>query len=204
MSTQDQTRRRLERDLHDGAQQRLVALKIKLGIAASMAEAGQLVDVKDILDVVKDEADLTIDSLRTLARGIYPPLLEAEGLGPALTAQMQRAPVPVTVQAAGVSRHSRDLEATVYFCVLEAVQNSIRHARAKSVLVAVGDQNGHLAFEVRDDGIGFDPANTKEGPGLTNIADRLDALGGVLEVDSAVGRGTRIGGRIPILQKAMR
>lgn len=198
VSVQDQTRRRLERDLHDGAQQRLVALKIKLGIAASMAGAEGHEEIKQILDVVKEEADLTIDSVRTLARGIYPPLLEAEGLGPALTAQLLRIPIPVTVQAAGVTRHTRDIEATVYFCVLEAVQNSVKHAQAKSVLVAVGDRNGFLDFEVRDDGVGFDPDDEAKGPGLTNIADRLDALGGVLEVDAAPGRGTRIGGRIPI------
>lgn len=201
VSAQDQTRRRLERDLHDGAQQRLVALKIKLGIAASMAESGHLDGVKQILDGVKEEADLTIDSLRTLARGIYPPLLEAEGLGPTLGAQLQRISVPVTVQAAGVGRHPRDVEATVYFCVLEAVQNSVRHAQARSIVVTVSDQDEFLTFEVRDDGVGFDDANTTDGPGLTNMADRLDALGGLLEVESTPGRGTRIEGRVPVREE---
>ena len=148
VALQDQTRRMLERDLHDGAQQRLVALKIKVGLGRTMAEKQELRRVKGILDEVKDETDLTIESLRDLARGIYPPLLEAEGLGPALAAQLSRSPVPVTVQAAGIERQPRDVEATVYFCVLEAVQNAVRHARANSVLVTLDDDNDQLAFEV--------------------------------------------------------
>ena len=134
--------------------------------------------------------------LRTLARGIYPPLLEAEGLGSALTTQLNRAPIPVTVQAAGVGRHPREIEATVYFCVLEAVQNTVKHAQAQSVLVSVTDTNGHLGFEVRDDGIGFDP-DRAHGQGLINITDRLDAVEGDLEIDSSPGHGTVIIGRIP-------
>ena len=110
----------LERDLHDGAQQRLVALKIKIGLGGSLAEKSGLGDVHQILETVKDETDLTIEALRNLARGIYPPLLEAEGLEAALNAQLRRAPVPVEVKAFGVSRHSREIEATVYFCVLES------------------------------------------------------------------------------------
>jgi len=199
VSAQDKTRQALERDLHDGAQQRLVALKIKIGIGESMAEQQGLDDVRQILANVKDETDLTIDSLRTLARGIYPPLLEAEGLGPALTTQLHRAPMPVTVQAAGVGRHPREIEATIYFCVLEAVQNTVKHAQAQSVLVSVTDANGHLGFEVRDDGIGFDP-DRAHGQGLINITDRLDAVEGTLEIESDPGHGTVVRGRVPVLE----
>jgi len=203
VAVQDQTRQGLERDLHDGAQQRLVALKIKVGISASMSEKEGLDDVKQILDNVKDETDLTIDSLRTLARGIYPPLLDAEGLGPALTTQLHRMAFPITVQAAGIGRHPRELEATVYFCVLEAVQNSIKHAQANSVLVTLSDEEGFLTFEVRDDGVGFDIDQPTGGHGLINITDRLDAVEGTLQIDSRPGHGTLIRGRIPVLEGAL-
>ena len=203
VAVQDQTRQGLERDLHDGAQQRLVALKIKVSISASMSEKEGLDDVKQILDNVKDETDLTIDSLRTLARGIYPPLLDAEGLGPALTTQLHRMAFPITVQAAGIGRHPRELEATVYFCVLEAVQNSMKHAQANSVLVTLSDEEGFLTFEVRDDGIGFDIDHQTGGNGLINITDRLDAVEGSLEIDSRPGHGTLIKGRIPVFEGAL-
>ena len=202
VAVQDQTRQMLERDLHDGAQQRLVALKIKIGISESMAQKQGLDDVSQILTTVKEETDLTIDSLRTLARGIYPPLLEAEGLGPALTTQLHRAQMPITVQAAGVERHPREIEATVYFCVLEAVQNSIKHAQAQSVLVSVSDTNGHLIFEIRDDGVGFDHDEAHEGHGLINILDRLDAVEGSLEIESDPGHGTVVRGTVPVPEVA--
>jgi signal transduction histidine kinase len=202
VAVQDQTRQMLERDLHDGAQQRLVALKIKVGLGAAMALKQGLTDVGGILETVRSEADLTIDSLRNLARGIYPPLLESEGLAAALTAQLRRAPLPVTVQAAGIRRQPREIEATVYFCVLEAVQNAIKHARAKSVLVTVTDDDDHLDFEVRDDGTGFDRNEPSAGSGLQNMADRLDALNGVLDVSTSPGHGTRIVGRIPVREVA--
>jgi signal transduction histidine kinase len=203
VAVQDQTRQGLERDLHDGAQQRLVALKIKVGIGVSMSEKEGLDDVKQILDNVKDETDLTIDSLRTLARGIYPPLLDAEGLGPALTTQLHRMAFPVTVQAAGIGRHPRELEATVYFCVLEAVQNSIKHAQANSVLVTLSDEEDSLIFEVRDDGVGFDIDRQTGGHGLVNITDRLDAVEGSLQIDSRPGHGTLIKGRLPVFEGAL-
>ena len=198
VAVQDKTRQELERDLHDGAQQRLVALKIKVGIGATMAEKEGLEDVRQILSTVKEETDLTIDSLRTLARGIYPPLLDAEGLGPALTTQLHRMPVPVTVQAAGVGRHPREIEATIYFCVLEAVQNTVKHAQAQSVLVSVTEADGRLGFEIRDDGIGFDPDRAPRGQGLINLTDRLDAVGGTMEIESEPGHGTVVKARVPV------
>ncbi len=197
VALQDQTRRLLERDLHDGAQQRLVALKIKIGLASTIAKNDQLEDIERILDDVKGETDLTIDSLRNLARGIYPPLLEAEGLGAALSAQLRRAPIPVTVQAAGIGRYPQEIEATFYFCVLEAVQNVVKHARAESIQITLREQGNGLAFEVRDDGIGFDVEASAGGLGLINMADRMDAVGGALEVSTSVGRGTVVGGSVP-------
>jgi len=202
VAVQDQTRQMLERDLHDGAQQRLVALKIKVGLGATIAQKQELAEVREILETVRSEADLTIESLRNLARGIYPPLLESEGLAAALTAQLRRAPLPVTVQAAGIRRQPREIEATVYFCVLEAVQNALKHARAKSVLVTVTNDDAYLEFEVRDDGIGFDLTQPSSGSGLQNMADRLDALNGAFEVAASPGHGTRVMGRIPVRQVA--
>ena len=198
VAVQDQTRRALERDLHDGAQQRLVALKIKVGIGVSMADEEGLEDVKEILDSVKDETDQTIESLRDLARGIYPPLLEAEGLGPALTTQLRRSPIPVTVQAAGLDRYPQDLEATIYFCILEAVQNAVKHSRANSVTVTLSEEADLLTFEVRDDGVGFELDSVSKGHGLVNLADRLDAVNGTLEVASSPDHGTQVIGRVPV------
>jgi signal transduction histidine kinase len=196
VTVQDETRRKLERDLHDGAQQRLVALKIKLGIGSSMAEEAGLEAVQSLLDTVRRETDQTIESVRDFARGIYPPLLEAEGLGAALAARARNMPIPVTVQAAGLSRYPKDQEATVYFCILEALQNTMKHAGAASVHVVIAEQDGDLVFNVRDDGIGFDETAAM-GNGLTNMSDRLDAGEGSLEVISSPGHGTELIGRLP-------
>jgi signal transduction histidine kinase len=202
VAVQDLTRRQLERDLHDGAQQRLVALKIKLGIGASMAAKEGLDDVGEVLGPLRRQADEAIDSVREFARGIYPPLLEAEGLGPALTARTRNLATAVTVQAAQVDRYPRDVEATVYFCVLEAVRNAVKHARAKSILVTLRSGEGQVEFEVRDDGIGFDPETNREGSGLINLSDRIDALDGSLDIGSSPGHGTSIRGTLPIRQLA--
>jgi signal transduction histidine kinase len=198
VAVQDRTRRQLERDLHDGAQQRLVALKIKLGIGVAMAGKAGAEDVGDVLRGVQADTDQTIESVRDFARGIYPPLLEAEGLGPALAGQVRKLPIPVTVHTAGLGRHSKEIEATVYFCVLEALQNAARHSGASSVMVTIRDDAGFLSFRVTDDGDGFDPHDANDGHGLTNLADRVDALGGELDLRSAPGRGTTIEGTVPI------
>jgi signal transduction histidine kinase len=199
VAAQDEARRRLERNLHDGAQQQLVALKVKLGLARTIAakeEAGeQVIELVEGLSAAADEA---VDSLRTLARGIYPPLLEAEGLERALKTQADRAPVPVAVQAAGLRRYAPQIEATVYFCVLEALRNAVTHADASRVDITVGEQSGRLTFHVDDDGRGFDAAAHEHGLGLTNMADRLDALGGRLTIDSHVDGGTRCTGSLPV------
>lgn len=202
VAVQDMTRRRLERDLHDGAQQRLVSLKIKLGIGARLAEGAGLDDVRTALDELRGEADETIDSVRDFARGIYPPLLESDGLETALVSRTGRLSIPVTVQAAGISRYPRDVEATVYFCVLEAVQNAIQHSEAGSILVVLDEPSGGLSFEVRDDGAGFD-VDAAPRRGLVNVEDRLDSLDGRMEVISTPGKGTTIRGVIPIEEMAV-
>jgi len=140
----------------------------------------------------------TEDALRDLARGIYPPLLADKGLGTALAAHARKATVPVTVEADGIGRYSPDVEATVYFCVLEALQNVQKYAQASRASVRLGEQPGALQFVVEDDGQGFDLSTAKKGAGLTNMADRLDAAGGSLDVASHPGHGTTVSGTLPV------
>jgi signal transduction histidine kinase len=197
VQAQDLERRRLERNLHDGAQQHLVALKVKLGLA-EMLLGRDPAKAMATLEQLKGDADEALETLRDLARGIYPPLLADKGLVVALESQARKAIVPATVSANGVGRYSQDIEATVYFCVLEALQNVQKYAQASHVGVRLaGDKEG-LTFEVSDDGVGFDTAIAKKGAGLTNMADRLDALGGTLDVTSAPGGGTTVSGTLSV------
>ena len=136
--------------------------------------------------------------LRELAHGIYPPLLADRGLPDALAAQARRSPVPVITEARSVGRYSQDIEAAVYFCCLEALQNIAKYAGAGSARLRVSAVNSHLSFEVTDDGLGFDPAATAHGTGLQGMSDRLEALGGSIEIRSLPGQGTTIAGRIPV------
>jgi signal transduction histidine kinase len=198
---QDEERRRIERNLHDGAQQQLVALKVRLGLARTLAEREGATRTRETLAELVGEADDALNTLRDLARGIYPPLLAAEGLGPALRSQAEKAAVPTEVTAGEVGRYPQEVEATVYFCCLEAMQNVAKYAGAEQVAIRVGHDDGALSFEVRDDGAGFDVSSTPSGAGLQNMADRLEAVGGHLAVDSAPGRGTRVTGRIPIARQ---
>jgi signal transduction histidine kinase len=197
VSAQDEARRRLERNLHDGAQQHLVALKVKLGLA-EMLMGRDVEKARLTLDQLKGDADEALETLRDLARGIYPPLLADKGLPAALESQARKATVPVTVEADGVGRYSQDVEAAVYFSILEALQNVQKYAQASSVCVRLDDREGVLDFSVRDDGTGFDVSTTAKGSGLTNMADRLDALGGTLTLRSAPGTGTELSGSLPV------
>jgi signal transduction histidine kinase len=195
VSAADQARRGLERDLHDGAQQQLVALRISLGLARqvltdSPAEAAEL------LAQTEHQAGEALAEMRDLAHGIYPPLLADLGLDAALQAQARKAAIPVTIEAAA-GRYPQDIEAAVYFCTLEALQNVAKYARASEARVTLGQDGPYLAFTVADDGTGFDRATTAAGTGLQGIADRLAALGGTVDIDSAPGHGTRITGRVP-------
>jgi signal transduction histidine kinase len=200
VAAQDEERRRLERNLHDGAQQNLVALKVKLGLAEVFAEKDPA-RARQLLGEIKSDADEALETLRDLARGIYPPLLADKGLAVALAAQARKATLPVEVDADGLGRYPQDIEAAVYFCVLEALQNVQKYAGALKATVRLVAQNGDLTFEVEDDGAGFDAASAKKGSGLTNMADRLDALGGAVEIESQPGRGTVLRGSIPALAR---
>ncbi len=196
VSAQDVERRRLERNLHDGAQQHLVALKVKLGLAEMLLERDPA-KAAATLTQLKSDADEALETLRDLARGIYPPLLADKGLVVALESQARKATLPVRVEAEGVARYAQDVEATVYFCVLEALQNVQKYAEASQVEVLLHTEDGKLIFEVTDDGAGFAVKSVRKGAGLTNISDRVDALGGSVEVVSHPGAGCCVRGALP-------
>jgi signal transduction histidine kinase len=196
VAAQDQERRKLERNIHDGAQQQLVALAVKARLARALTER-EPPKAAEMLAQIESETQDALEDLRDLARGIYPPLLADRGLSAALEAQARRSVVPVTVEAA-VGRYPQEVEATVYFCALEALQNVAKYANATSARVHVSHVNGHLEFTVSDDGDGFDTSSTRHGTGLQGMADRLDAVDGSLQVDSAVGRGTTVAGHVPV------
>ncbi|HXA43441.1 MAG TPA: histidine kinase [Candidatus Solibacter sp.] len=201
VTAQDAERRRIERNLHDGAQQNLVALKVKLGLLEALTRKDP-VKAAELAAQVKDDADEALQTLRDLARGIYPPLLAEQGLVAALTAQVRKVSVPVEVQADGVARYPQELEAAVYFCCLEALQNVAKYARASGARVRLSAPNGRVEFEVEDNGTGFDPETTAMGSGLQNMTDRISALGGSLSVRSSVAGGTTVAGSLPIPQPA--
>jgi signal transduction histidine kinase len=197
VAAQDEERRRIERNLHDGAQQQLVALAVKLRLARTVNQEDHE-RANQMLEMLQADAQGALENLRDLARGIYPPLLADQGLAVALTAQARKAPLPVEVETDGLDRYAQETEAAVYFCCLEAIQNVAKYAGASSVRVKLGVQDGELTFEVSDDGKGFDQDRTPTGAGLQNMADRLAALGGSLEVRSLPGTGTTVAGRLPV------
>jgi len=193
----DSERRRIERNLHDGAQQRLAALAIKVSMACELAghDAGQ---ARALLAELRGDVRETAEELRHLAHGIYPPLLAESGLPAALAAAAGRATLPVTVQAAPLGRYPAEAEAAVYFCCLEAIQNACKHAGdGATIALRVWEDGPALVFDVTDDGSGFDAGGRGLGAGFTNMEDRLCALGGRLRVESAPGRGTRVSGTLP-------
>src|SRR4029077_7887032 len=181
--------------LHDGAQQDLVALAIKVRLGAS---AEDLAQAKEIFGELQADAAGALETLRGLARGIYPPLLADLGLAAALNAQASKSPLPVTVEADGIGRFGQDTEAAVYFCCLEALQNTTKYAHATQASICLQTQNETLQFTVSDDGTGYESRHTPMGSGLRNMADRVAALGGRLEVQSAPGQGTTVTGYLPV------
>jgi signal transduction histidine kinase len=197
VAAQDAERRRLERNIHDGAQQHLVALAVKLRLIQGLV-AKDPARARGLLARLRDEVDEALDTLRALSLGIYPPILEAHGIAAALRAQVARSEVSIRITADGVARHPIEIEAAVYFCVLEALQNTAKYARAKAVDVDLAERAGELTFEVRDDGVGFDPSVNGNGTGLAGMRDRLAVLGGDAELTSAPGRGTVVRGRVPL------
>ena len=199
VEAQDAERRKIERNLHDGAQQQLIALAIQLGLLAESADDPDL--IRQAVPDLKAQLSTALDDLRALARGIYPPLLAEQGLVMALRAQAARSPVPVTLEAGQVGRYPQDAESTVYFCTLEALQNVAKHARATAATVRLSGSAGTLEFSVSDNGAGFPAAATRHGSGLQGMSDRLAAHGGTLAVTSQPGQGTTITGRLPTSER---
>jgi signal transduction histidine kinase len=196
VAAQDQERRKLERDIHDGAQQQLVALGVKLRLTDSLIERDPA-KAHEMVQQLQTETQSAIDDLRDLARGIYPPLLADQGLAAALEAQARKSPVPVEVSADAVERLPQQLEAAVYFSCLEALQNMAKYADASHATVSLVRRDDSLEFSVYDDGRGFDVSATSHGSGLQGIADRLDAIGGTMRIESVPGGGTTLVGLIP-------
>jgi signal transduction histidine kinase len=196
VEAQDAERRKIERNLHDGAQQQLIALTIQVGLLEE--SASDPAAVRQLAPAVKDGVRAALEDLRDLARGIYPPLLADQGLVPALQAQARKASLPVEIDADGIGRYPQDTEAAVYFCTLEALQNITKYADASRATVGLACSDSSLRFTVTDDGTGFDTASTRNGTGLQGMADRLAALGGALQVRSQPGRGTTVTGQLPV------
>jgi signal transduction histidine kinase len=197
VAAQDARAKKLERDIHDGAQQQLVALAVKLGLVERFV-ATDPERAASMLAEAKSEANDALDDLRDLARGIYPPLLADKGLAAALEGQARKSPIPVDIQPDGIGRYAPETETAVYFSCLEALQNVAKYAEASHATVRLAQANANLTFEVTDDGRGFDPAVVGHGSGLQGIADRLAALGGEVTVRSAPGDGTTVAGRLPV------
>ena len=194
----DESRRRIERDLHDGAQQHLVALAVKIGLVRQLVDADPATAMT-LLEELRGDAQATLTELRELAHGIYPPLLRDRGLAEALRTASNRAVLDTEVVADGVGRYSSEVEAAVYFCCLEAMQNAGKHAGDGSeVTVSVNQTNDELVFEIADNGAGFEPSTVIESHGFENMRDRLGAVAGQLEILSSVGHGSRVVGRIRV------
>jgi signal transduction histidine kinase len=192
----DDERRRIEADLHDGAQQRLVALRIRVELAAERLADGN--GHAEMLRGLGQEVEEALDELRSLARGIYPAPL-GRGLTEALQSAALQSALHTTVHATRVGRYSREIETAAYFCCLEAMQNAAKHAHgATAIAIELFDNGSALLFEVRDDGAGFDLVAVDRGMGLTSMRDRIAAVGGQLEIDSSPGSGTRVTATIPV------
>jgi signal transduction histidine kinase len=197
VAAQDAERRWLERNIHDSAQQHLVALAVKLQLTRTFA-ARAPDRARQLLGELQAATTATQATLSTLARGIYPAVLTEQGLVAALRAHAGGAPVPVEITATHVGRHDQELEAAVYFCCLEALQNVVKHAAATTALVRLEEDRSQLHFSVTDDGGGFELDVTPRGSGLQNMADRVEALGGRLQVHSVAGGGTTVTGLVPV------
>jgi signal transduction histidine kinase len=199
IEAQDAERRRLERDIHDGAQQHLVALTVNLRLAQTIALRSPERAAR-VLSEQADAAGVAIETLTSLSRGIYPRLLTQEGLVPAVRSAVATSPVPVTIDAADVGRLPTEAAAALYFCCMEAVQNAAKHSGARSVTVRLGDDHSRWHLTVSDDGAGFDQGRARTsgtGAGLANMRDRLDALGGTVTVGSPSGGGTTVTAVLP-------
>jgi signal transduction histidine kinase len=196
LAAADDERRRIERDLHDGGQQRLVALRIRLELAEEVMsqDPGR---ARSVLHRLGGEVDAALDELRSLAAGVYPSLLSARGLSDALRTAALQSPMPTSVKVDGSDRYPREVETAAYFCCVEALQNVAKHAPGATSVTVFLSRNGDLRFEVRDDGPGF-VVDDATGHGLLNMRDRIAAVGGTLEIRSVLGAGTAVVGTIPV------
>jgi signal transduction histidine kinase len=197
VAAQDEERRKLERNLHDGAQQQLVALAVKLRLLQQLMDRDPE-KARPLAGDLETQATAALEDLRDLARGIYPPLLADQGLLVALKSQAKRSTVPVGVEGDHIGRYSREAESAIYFSCLEALQNVTKYAQASRASVRLFEDDGRIAFEVTDDGVGFDQKVTSYGTGLQGIADRLAAGGGDVTVVSRPGAGTTVRGSLPV------
>jgi signal transduction histidine kinase len=193
----DEERRRIERDLHDGAQQQLVAVSIKLALLRELVEgdpalASRIVEAEEGIET-------TLELIRELAHGIYPQALRYDGLSQALALVASRLPLPITVHAEGLGRVASQIETAVYFCCLEALQNVAKHATIRTpVDVQLTAHNGELRFSLIDHGPGFDPRTAPQGHGITGMRDRIRAIGGELDIVSTPGQGATVAGHVPL------
>ncbi|MFL5839872.1 MAG: PAS domain-containing protein, partial [Thermoleophilaceae bacterium] len=196
LAAADKERLRIERDLHDGAQQRLVALRVGLELAAE-ALADDPKRAGAMLQRLGAEMDAAVDEVRTLARGMSPPLLADHGLGEALRAAARRSTLSVAVSTRTVGRYPQEIESAVYFCCLEALQNAEKHAKAHACQIRVYEDDA-LRFEITDDGIGIDVDSASHGSGLVNMRDRIASVRGTLAFDPMPEGGTRVLGSVPV------
>jgi signal transduction histidine kinase len=202
VDTQDAERRRLERDIHDGAQQHLVALAVNLRLAQALTDQSP----KRATQVLRGQGEAareTMRILRDLSRGIYPRTLSDDGIVAAVSAAATTSPLRVDVTGR-VGRYPAEVEAAVYFCCLEAMQNSTKHAAATRMSVDLREAGDALILVVADDGAGFRRADTVEGEGIANMRDRIETVGGELVVSSVVGEGTTVEARVPLAGNPMR
>ncbi|HVA08157.1 MAG TPA: histidine kinase, partial [Acidimicrobiales bacterium] len=197
VATGDAERRRVERDLHDGAQQHLVALAVNLRLARDIM-ADDPAEAAPMFDQLARDIQVTIEELRELAHGIYPPLLVANGLVDALRVAANHSPASASLEATGIGRYPTDIEAAVYFCCLEALQNAAKHAPGASVTMRLWEEAGGLLFCIADDGPGFDAGGSPRGHGFMNMSDRLGAIGGTVRWESAASGGAQVWGSLPL------
>jgi signal transduction histidine kinase len=197
VTAQDTERRRIERNLHDGAQQDLIALKLKLAAAQGMAEQDPR-QTRELLEGLVADVSNAVETLRELARGIYPAILADLGLVAALEAQAARSPLTVQIHADSVQRYPLEIEAAVYFCCLEALQNAVKHAHATTMVINVEELDGELRFTATDNGRGIDVAKARGGSGIQNMMDRMAALRGSLDLRAQPGDGTQVSGQLPV------
>jgi signal transduction histidine kinase len=193
----DAERQRIERDLHDGAQQRLAMVRMRLGIAEEMTERDPAA-ARQLMSDLGNEIEDCVDEVRSLAAGIYPSLLADAGLALALQALARQSPVAATVVVDGTDRYRPEVESAVYFCCSEALHNSAKHAEGATSVTISLSRNGALRLEVHDDGAGFSPRHVRAGHGLANMRDRMEAVGGALIIRSAPGHGTSIIGSVAL------